>query len=359
MNNKKWLSYHDANLVAISESKKFNLFSETDWRKYIKDGNRVDGIPTKPNVVYKDTGWINWKSWFGNFHLKNRQKNWLPYILAKKRVKNHLKKYNIKTAKDWFENYKFIDFDKVPYSPQTVYKENGWVNWKDWLDSDITCGGDVFLYDVNHNFFSSWSSSMAYVLGLWFADGHMYSRKRKGKYTKIISIKLHSRDSDLLNEILSLMGSNHILYQYNDNCSFFSLTSSSLYDDIIKIGGEPNKSLVAKFPNINDKFLPDFIRGYFDGDGSIFKRNNRITYNSNFSSASSDFIYPLMASLSRFGVKSKISKPKNGNTYILYLNSRETIKLGEFMYGDIVSNNKIKMKTTPKVKIKLISNIRR
>lgn len=41
----------------------------------------------------------------------------------------------------------------------------------------------------------------------------------------------------------------------------------------------PNKSLDLKFPDISPLLYPHFIRGYFDGDGSIYinKQKHRIT----------------------------------------------------------------------------------
>lgn len=44
--------------------------------------------------------------------------------------------------------------------------------------------------------------------------------------------------------------------------------------DLIRLGCVPNKSLILKFPseNIfsNPELIRHFIRGYFDGDGSVF-----------------------------------------------------------------------------------------
>ncbi|MEL3972227.1 LAGLIDADG family homing endonuclease [Rossellomorea oryzaecorticis] len=39
-------------------------------------------------------------------------------------------------------------------------------------------------------------------------------------------------------------------------------------------GIQPNKSLSIQLPTIPDSYLNHFIRGYFDGDGSIYKSRN-------------------------------------------------------------------------------------
>lgn len=46
-----------------------------------------------------------------------------------------------------------------------------------------------------------------------------------------------------------------------------------MYTDLIKQGCVPRKSLILTFPNTNqvpENLINHFIRGYFDGDGSVF-----------------------------------------------------------------------------------------
>ena len=45
-----------------------------------------------------------------------------------------------------------------------------------------------------------------------------------------------------------------------------------MFNDLIKQGCVPNKSLILTFPNkhqVPENLINHFIRGYFDGDGSI------------------------------------------------------------------------------------------
>lgn len=42
-------------------------------------------------------------------------------------------------------------------------------------------------------------------------------------------------------------------------------------DSLAKIGMVPNKSLLLEFPDIDPALYSHFIRGYYDGDGSIFR----------------------------------------------------------------------------------------
>ena len=38
----------------------------------------------------------------------------------------------------------------------------------------------------------------------------------------------------------------------------------------INLGGKEKKSLDCHFPKVPNEYLRDFIRGYFDGDGSVW-----------------------------------------------------------------------------------------
>ena len=49
-----------------------------------------------------------------------------------------------------------------------------------------------------------------------------------------------------------------------------ALISDKLVSDIEKLGVIERKSLTLTFPDIKDELIPHFIRGYFDGDGSVF-----------------------------------------------------------------------------------------
>lgn len=151
-------------------------------------------------------------------------------------------------------------------------------------------------YHLNEDFFSEWNSIMAYVLGFWFADGYM----RKEKSYRIV---FSGKDKDIFVEICRVLASNHpIRFTPKDNCYFVSFCSKKLYCDLAKLGGLRGKSRIIDFPVIPRKFLPDFIRGYFDGDGSVFfvtyarTKDKRLAreLRTNFTSGSRKFIKGLM-----------------------------------------------------------------
>lgn len=135
-------------------------------------------------------------------------------------------------------------------------------------------------YKVNENFFETWTPSMAYVLGYWYADGSLEDASYiRGKYIRIVS-----KDYSIIQKIKRLLESEHkIVFREphevcfpDDNQTYknkgnylLRIGSHKLYNDLIKIGLTPKKSLTVSFPSVQNEFLCHFIRGYFDGDGCI------------------------------------------------------------------------------------------
>jgi len=120
----------------------------------------------------------------------------------------------------------------------------------------------------NEDFFKTWSPKMAYVLGFFAADGNMMKSKRGNHY-----ISFYSCDRDIIESIKVLMDCEHkiyskpLRYKHHKPCYQIQIGSKEIFNDLVKLGFTPNKSLTIKFPNIPEAYLRDFIRGYFDGDG--------------------------------------------------------------------------------------------
>lgn len=126
------------------------------------------------------------------------------------------------------------------------------------------------MLKVNESFFRIWSPQMAYVLGFFAADGSMYINPRGSKY-----ISFYSNDRDILEKIRKALDSKHkitLKSRYNKNWKpsfYLQIGSKEMYKDLIGLGLMPNKRLRLEFPSMPHKYARHFIRGYFDGDGSI------------------------------------------------------------------------------------------
>jgi intein/homing endonuclease len=57
--------------------------------------------------------------------------------------------------------------------------------------------------------------------------------------------------------------------KYTSLCSTFSVYNNKMINDLINKGCFNNKTFIIEFPKLNNELIRHFIRGYFDGDGTI------------------------------------------------------------------------------------------
>jgi len=131
------------------------------------------------------------------------------------------------------------------------------------------------------------------------------------------------------------MDSDNVLAKYGNLCTFV-ISSGTIYDDIIKLGGKENKSLDIKFPKVPQKYLPDFVRGLWDGDGSIYRVKQRKTYQSEYTSGSNDFVSGLYCALKKSipKLKGRVYSKSRDNDYALIFSKNDTVRLKFFMYPE-------------------------
>lgn len=180
-------------------------------------------------------------------------------------------------------------------------------------------------YHINQDYFKTWSHNMAYILGLWYADGCIYGGK-------MFDITLHKKDKYLLKQVAKELGYEGQLYDYVDRqAARINFSCKVIYDDIVSLGGTERKSLILEFPQIPDEYLHDFIRGYFDGDGCVMNlKNNRL--NSAFTCGSRKFLEDLLKILQdKAGVE---GGSFDDSCCSLKFGKRDTIRLGDYIYKD-------------------------
>ena len=186
------------------------------------------------------------------------------------------------------------------------------------------------FFDINENFFSSWSPEMAYVLGLVVTDGCI---SREG------TVSLSMNDKDLLEKVKKVMDSMHKITpsKHQKGLYYFHFTREKLVKDLERFGVLPRKSLTIKLPGVPQEYLPDFIRGVFDGDGSVFfdKRRPKFPLRAKFVSGSEDFINGLQKSLKFLGMPKRTiyrQKTKNGWSYMFIYDHKDSVNLFNILY---------------------------
>lgn len=122
------------------------------------------------------------------------------------------------------------------------------------------------------NFFNKIDTEeKAYILGLFYSDGYVTKRES--------GFELNIRDIDILEKVKKTIGGDFQIKtrkrKYKDTtvemCNY-RMASEIISQQLINLGVFERKSLILQFPG--DDIVPDelkkhFIRGYFDGDGSI------------------------------------------------------------------------------------------
>lgn len=156
-----------------------------------------------------------------------------------------------------------------------------------------------------------------YLLGAFMADGCVHEVKNTKKLTTTIS----SKDLDWLTEINNYICPKRKLLKKGTNCHEAMYNCTPLGKWLISKGCVPKKSLIMDFPDIPKEFLPDFIRGCWDGDGTVSfnkSENNGANYNRQvyLTSGSELFCNKMTLKLAELGIKSKVVQHNNSERKI-------------------------------------------
>lgn len=193
-------------------------------------------------------------------------------------------------------------------------------------------------YHINENYFNEYSSTMFYVLGFWCADGCITSVKGKNK---AFDIHINIKDIELLKNILKDMDSNHKIYTYDTSCKI-TIVNNKIYDSLTNLGFTERKSLILKFPEwIPEKYLNHFIRGYFDGDGSVAQYGYSVHIIGTI-----EFLKTLKRNLEINGISvhSIVQSNKGSNRsdipHTLWITKKEEVrKFYNYIYGNLSNND--------------------
>lgn len=145
--------------------------------------------------------------------------------------------------------------------------------WKVWEQAGLKNTKPAKrIYNFTENYFETVDTqNKAYWIGLLAADGNVHKQERQGQ-TKI-SITLQREDAQLLQNFAIDINTEKPIY-YREHYATFAITSDKMASDLSQYGIVPKKTYHMTFPSqtISDELMPHYLRGYFDGDGSISKK---------------------------------------------------------------------------------------
>jgi len=185
---------------------------------------------------------------------------------------------------------------------------------------------------------------MAYVLGFFVADGCITINK--GRKNNPYTFNITSKDLEHLDNINKALCSDYkigkksngrgsVAYQIN-------VRNLTMARDVINLGIFPRKTYNLKPIKIPKEYFADFVRGFFDGDGSvyIYNVNNTPQIKSSFVCTSLNFLkdfntrlcealdIPQKSIHKTVGIKTGFMIQYSNCFYV-----DDSVKLAEFMYG--------------------------
>lgn len=207
---------------------------------------------------------------------------------------------------------------------------------------------------LKRKYFANWdyfknidSKDKAYFLGLLMADGCVYLDKRCNLFNTTIT--LQAEDLHILETYHQYIESTYPVNQVQktdkntgDVSIFYTanVNHNGFAENLIALGCTQRKSLTMLLPTFDkcpEYLYLHFLRGLFDGDGSICigsKNNKFIEASVGFSI--NQFVAPDLAEKLEkfFGIKAKPYKKKNGHCNLYFGGRRQILKFFEILYQD-------------------------
>lgn len=182
----------------------------------------------------------------------------------------------------------------------------------------------------------------AYWLGVLLSDGSVYKNK----------VSLGLKDLEHVEKFRrAIQATNNKIVKVVDNRFFkecinwyFTINDSQLVEDLSKYGMVQNKTYVGfRFPNIPEEFKYDFVRGYFDGDGSISFSQNQNKYRLDWCGN-----FEFLTDLKIFLGKENISLCQNSVSKITYnlkiAGKKDVLRILDAMYKNSTEETRLNRK---------------
>ena len=194
-------------------------------------------------------------------------------------------------------------------------------------------------YHFNENYFKNMSSNVAYILGFLAADGSV------GMSTNELKITLAEKDTELLEKIkqeLEFDGPiHHATTSKGYDIASLEIHSAIYKKDLAIYNIIPQKTFTFSIPDtLEKKYWIDFIRGYWDGDGTICTAGKNVI-RSSLCSARKETLYQILTYLEEEydipKVKIQIKQGVNPTYYFQYsVNSTKKLYHALYYNNDVL-----------------------
>lgn len=133
------------------------------------------------------------------------------------------------------------------------------------------------LLDMNDEF-------SHYLLGFWMADGNIFISTSKGRKTPQKAFAVSNTDLQIMTDIGLKFGKEPKPIKPNtrskQQCYVIKVKSDRLFDKCYEITQSTSKSdKSVAIPDLKPEAFRHFVRGFFDGDGSIYIKHYKNKHN--------------------------------------------------------------------------------
>lgn len=207
---------------------------------------------------------------------------------------------------------------------------------------------------VRQNFFEKIETEMqAYLLGFYAADGNINEKR------KTFRIHLQKFDSELVYLYKDMISPDARLFTMKERCVKgrdgkivtahesigVDINSSKLCNDLVNLGFGYNKTYdELHLPNIDTSLIRHFIRGYFDGDGSIcyhyckpdlkWHKNERVRGQVSICGKTKTMLEEIQNFLKTNDIKSSMCFTNRDKMWVLSVPKSQLKKLYNLFYDD-------------------------
>lgn len=126
-----FLPFEQARAHAQDLMRQHGIVNQTGWSVFAKTSDKPENIPADPLKAYKDKGWIGWPDWLGR---KPSRATGLETVRTFHDAREFARTLGLKQSREWYAWAATAARPAdVPYSPDTRYRDEGWIGWGDFL----------------------------------------------------------------------------------------------------------------------------------------------------------------------------------------------------------------------------------
>ena len=184
----------------------------------------------------------------------------------------------------------------------------------------------------------------AYIVGLWMADGTISDSQAK------LKLKAGESELELLESLKNyIIPDQEIQYERNKTQAKLVISSTEFVNNLENLGVLRGKTYkIMEIPEMKESLLRHFIRGYFDGDGTVFQDRNYLK--ANICSIDEKILVKMQSIIEDQGINTRINcEIKEGKEYVcfgkvtsntknmfrLFITQQNSIlKLRDYLYKD-------------------------